>query len=333
MIEAQSLTKSFGAKLAVDEVSFSVAEGHIHGLLGPNGAGKTTTTRILACLLRADRGRAWVAGYDVATHPAQVRESIGILTEVPGLYERLNAYEYLDFFGQVQGLAGTTRRARIERLMRLLEVWDMRYVRLRSFSKGMKQKVAIARALIHEPRVLFFDEPTAALDPEAARTVRDHLVDLIGRERCTVLLCTHNLAEAERICHRLSIMQGGRAIAEGTPAQLKAAVSRPVHLRLRTLQPAFVACVRGVPGVVGLSTDDGLISYSTDDEETVNPEVVRHLVGSGAEIVSLQVEPVALEEAYLHLMRGPDSQVIPDATCDPSATQQSAVRSEAPPAS
>jgi ABC-2 type transport system ATP-binding protein len=316
MIEAQSLAKRFGAKVAVDDISFSVAEGQIHGLLGPNGAGKTTTTRILACLLRPDRGRAWVAGYDVATHPAQVRESIGILTEVPGLYERLNAYEYLDFFGQVHGLAGATRRARVEGLMRLLDVWDMRNQRLRSFSKGMKQKIAIARALIHEPRVLFFDEPTAALDPEAARTVRDHLVQLIGRERRTVLLCTHNLAEAERICTRLSIVQSGRAIAEGTPAELKARVSRPVHLRLTAVLPSYVELVRSVPGVGKLTTRDGVISYWTDDETTVNPEVVRQLVGSGADVVSVQVEPIALEDAYLHLMRGPGSRV-PSQDCGP----------------
>jgi ABC-2 type transport system ATP-binding protein len=310
MIDARSLVKSFGARIALDGMTFSIAEGQIHGLLGPNGAGKTTTTRVLAGLLRPDAGQAWVGGHDVAVHPERVRESIGILTEVPGLYERLNAYEYLDFFGQIHGLAGARRRARIEGLMRLLDVWELRDQRLRSFSKGMKQKIAIARALIHEPRVLFFDEPTAALDPEAAKTVRDHLVELIAQERRTVLLCTHNLAEAERVCNTLSIVHNGRAIAEGTPDQLKSAIGQSVQLSLRQVLPGHVAAVSSVAGVESLASQDGAITYRTADAVEVNPEVVRRLVSAGAEIVSLQLEAVALEDAYLHFMRtiAPDPQ-------------------------
>ena len=303
MIHADSVMKAFGTKQALAGMSFFVPEGQIHGLLGPNGAGKTTTTRVLACLLLPDAGNAWVAGHNVAERPDLVRASIGILTEVPGLYERLNALEYLDFFGQIHDLPGPQRHARIEELMRLLDVWEMRKERLRSFSKGMKQKIAIARTLIHKPRVLFFDEPTAALDPEAAKTVRDHLVDLIGHERCTVLLCTHNLAEAERICSRLSIVQNGRAIAEGTPEELKAAVARSVELTLRSVAPEHVEIVRSVPGVEDLSSQNGTITYRTVDAGRVNPAVVRHVVAAGAEIISLQMENVALEDAYLHLMR------------------------------
>ncbi|MEA2639205.1 MAG: type transport system ATP-binding protein [Chloroflexota bacterium] len=303
MIEAHGLTKHFGAKPAVADMSFEVGEGQIHGLLGPNGAGKTTTTRMLACLLTPDSGEGRVAGFDIATEPAKVRESIGILTEVPGLYERLNAFEYLDFFGEMHGLARAKRRARVEGLMRLLGVWEMRNQRLRSFSKGMKQKVAIARTLIHEPRVLFFDEPTAALDPEAAKTVRDHLVQLIEQERCTVLLCTHNLAEAERICSRLTIVQNGRSVAEGTPAELKAQMGRAVQLTLRTVLPQYVDLVRDVPGVESVNTLNGSIAYQTADEASVNPVVVRRLVEAGGDVVRLQTEVVGLEDAYLHFMR------------------------------
>lgn len=303
MIEARSLVKTFGARTALDGLTFSVPEGQIHGLLGPNGAGKTTTTRILAGLMRPDAGQAWVGGHDVAAHPERVRESIGILTEVPGLYERLNAYEYLEFFGRVHGLAAASRRARIEELMRLLGVWELRDHRLRSFSKGMKQKIAIARALIHEPPVLFFDEPTAALDPEAAKTVRDHLVDLIARERRTVLLCTHNLAEAERLCNTLSIVHNGRAIAEGTPEELKSAIGQSVQLTLRQILPGHVGAIQGIPGVESLAWQDGTISYRAGDVTNVNPEVVRRLVSAGADIVSVQMEAVALEDAYLHFMR------------------------------
>jgi ABC-2 type transport system ATP-binding protein len=244
-----------------------------------------------------------VAGFDVSRDPAKVREHIGILTEVPGLYERLSGYEYLDFFAQVHGLPGPRRRARIEGLMRLLGVWEMRGQRLRSFSKGMKQKIAIARALIHQPRVLFFDEPTAALDPEAARTVRDHLISLIEQERRTVLLCTHNLAEAERVCHRLSIVQSGRTVAEGTPLELKAVVERAVTVTLASVEQAFIDCVRSVPGVAGLNTLNGSITYTTNQTTSVNPAVVRALVAAGADVVGMQEDTVALEDAYLHLMR------------------------------
>ncbi|MBM2809311.1 MAG: transporter related [Chloroflexi bacterium] len=303
MIVAESLAKNFGAKVAVADIGFTVPEGQIHGLLGPNGAGKTTTTRILACLLTPDSGRAWVAGFDVSQNPQKVRENIGILTEVPGLYERLGAYEYLDFFARVYGLPGQRRRARIEGLMKLLGVWEMRRQRLRTLSKGLKQKVAIARALIHEPRVLFFDEPTAALDPEAARTVRDHLVSLIEQERSTVLLCTHNLAEAERICSRLSVVQNGRTVAEGTPSELKAGIERAVTLTLASMRDEYVESVRAVPGVEDLATQNGCITYMTNRTAEVNPDVVRALVAAGADVVSVQEEAVALEDAYLHLMK------------------------------
>jgi ABC-2 type transport system ATP-binding protein len=303
MIEAVSLRKSFGAKQALGGISFSVGEGEIYGLLGPNGAGKTTTTRILACLLRPDSGTARVAGYDVLQQPEQVRASIGILTEVPGLYERLRALEYLDFYGQIYGLDRRRRRARAEELMRLLGIWELRSERLQSFSKGMKQKVAIARALIHEPRVLFFDEPTAALDPEAAKTVRDHLVQLIREERRTVLLCSHNLTEVEQICARLSIVYGGRALTEASPAELKAAVARAVEVRLVRVDPTYVDAVRGVAGVDEVSARNSTISYRTADAWRVNPIVIRQLVSAGAEVIDVQLEPVTLEDAYLHFVR------------------------------
>jgi ABC-2 type transport system ATP-binding protein len=297
------MTKSFGAKMALSGMSFAVEEGQIYGLLGPNGAGKTTTTRILACLLTPDSGRAWVAGLDVTREPGRVRESIGILTEIPGLYERLSAYEYLDFFARLHGLEASNRRSRMEELMRLLEVWDSRAVRLRDFSKGMKQKIAIARALIHHPRVLFFDEPTAALDPESAKTVRDHLVQLIEHERRTVLLCTHNLAEAERICARVSIVHGGRAIAEGTPTELKAELSRTVQISLVHPDEVYVSIVRSVEGTMDVAAVDREISYRTVNPEGTNPVVLRRLVSAGADVVGVQLEAVALEDAYLHYMR------------------------------
>ncbi len=304
MIEAMGLRKSFGTRQALDGVSFSVGAGEIYGLLGPNGAGKTTTTRILACLLKPDDGTARVAGHDVLERPEAVRASIGILTEVPGLYERLRAQEYLDFFGQMYGLDRPKRRVRAEMLMRLLDLWEARKQRIVGFSKGMKQKLAIARALIHEPPVLFFDEPTAALDPEAAKTVRDHLVDLIRDERRTVLLCSHNLAEVEQICARLSIIYGGRVLTEASPAALKATVARSVEVRVAQMRSGLVDVVWSVPGVEAVEMRDSTIRYRTEDAWRVNPAVVRQLVGAGADVIDVQLEPVTLEDAYLHYGRG-----------------------------
>jgi ABC-2 type transport system ATP-binding protein len=303
MIEAKGLAKQFGKRLALQSITFSVEEGEIYGLLGRNGAGKTTTVRILACLLQPTAGTGRVAGYDILTEAPAIRARVGILTEVPGLYERLTASEYLDFFGEMYALAAPARRARAEELLRLVGLWDVRGERLRAYSKGMKQKVAIARALLHKPRVVFFDEPTAALDPESAKTVRDYLQYLAEERRVTVLLCTHNLAEAERLCRRLSIVRGGRQIAEGTPAELKATIGQRMILRLREPRPALLDTLRGVDGVEDVEPIDGRIYFKTGYPEQVNPRVINHLVAQGGEIVTLEAEDVQLEDVYLAFVR------------------------------
>ena len=303
MIEAKALSKQFGQRLALQGISFSVEEGEIYGLLGRNGAGKTTTVRILACLLQPTAGAGRVAGYDILTQAPGVRARVGILTEVPRLYERLSAWEYLDFFGEMYALPAPARRARAEELLRLVGLWELRGERLRGYSKGMKQKVAIARALLHKPRVVFFDEPTAALDPEAAKTVRDYLQYLAEERRVTVLLCTHNLAEAERLCRRLSIVRGGRQIAEGTPAELKATIGQRMILRLGEQQPALLTALRAVDGVEDVEPVNGRIYFKTSYPERVNPRVVAQLVAQGGEIVSLEAEDVQLEDVYLAFVR------------------------------
>jgi ABC-2 type transport system ATP-binding protein len=303
MIEAKGLAKQFGKRLALQSITFSVEEGEIYGLLGRNGAGKTTTVRVLACLLQPTAGTGRVAGYDILTEAPAIRARVGILTEVPGLYERLTASEYLDFFGEMYALAAPARRARAEELLRLVGLWDVRGERLRAYSKGMKQKVAIARALLHKPRVVFFDEPTAALDPESAKTVRDYLQYLAEERRVTVLLCTHNLAEAERLCRRLSIVRGGRQIAEGTPAELKATIGQRMILRLREPRPALLDTLRGVDGVEDVEPIDGRIYFKTGYPEQVNPRVINHLVAQGGEIVTLEAEDVQLEDVYLAFVR------------------------------
>ena len=303
MIQVEGLTKRFGDFTALDSVSFQVGEGEIFGLLGPNGAGKTTTVRILASLLRPSGGRATVAGFDVVANATRVRENVGILTEVPGLYERLTASEYLDFFGQMYGVPQRLRRDRIEKLLSMLGIWDRRNQRLDRFSKGMKQKIAIARTLMHQPKVLFFDEPTAALDPESARTVRDYLLELIRQEGRTILLCTHNLHEAERLCDRVGLISRGRLLAHGKPRQLLGADQHHTTLRLRALSPDLVAAVEKIDGVGPVTPADSSIVFDTTDPEQVNPRVVRRVVEMGGEVVSLSVEAMPLEEAYLELMK------------------------------
>jgi ABC-2 type transport system ATP-binding protein len=303
MIEAKGLAKQFGQRTALQSITFSVAEGEIYGLLGRNGAGKTTTVRILACLLQPTAGTGRVAGYDILDEAPEVRARVGILTEVPGLYERLSAWEYLDFFGEMYALPAPARRARAEELLRLVGLWEVRGDRLRGFSKGMKQKVAIARALLHQPSVVFFDEPTAALDPESAKTVRDYLQYLADERRVTVLLCTHNLAEAERLCRRLSIVRGGRQIAEGTPAELKATIGQRMILRLREQRPALLDTLRAVDGVENVEPIDGRIYFKTNYPERVNPRVIHQLVAQGGEIVTLEAEDVQLEDVYLAFVR------------------------------
>jgi ABC-2 type transport system ATP-binding protein len=305
VIVAQSLVKQFGTFRAVDGYAFEVQPGEIYGLLGPNGAGKTTTTRMLSCLLRPTMGTAYVAGHSILDEPHRVREKIGILTEVPGLYERLTPTEYLDFFADVHGLSGQKRRARVEEMLRLVDMWDRRRTVMRAFSKGMQQRVAIARTLIHDPEVLFFDEPTAALDPEAARNVRDHLQHLTQDRRRSVLLCTHNLPEAERLCHRLSVVQRGKQVAEGTPRGLKVGVERAVYLRVSRTSSELVATVQQVAGVTEAAvTGEGVITFRSTTPDATNPEVVRAAVALGVDVIGLAEEEVSLEEVYLSLVRG-----------------------------
>src|SRR5262245_39410538 len=241
MIRARGLIKEFGPLRAVDGLTFEAEPGEIYGLLGPNGAGKTTAMRLLSAVLRPTAGSADVAGFSVVDQPHEVQARIGILTEVPGLYVRLTPAEYLDFFARVHGqTSGSARAARVEELLRLVGLWDRRASVMRAFSKGMQQRVAIARALIQDPAVLLFDEPTAALDPEAARGVRDYLQQLAATHRRTVLLCTHNLVEAAQLCHRLSIVKGGRQVAEGTPTELAARGGLTCVLRVRERSPLLI---------------------------------------------------------------------------------------------
>jgi ABC-2 type transport system ATP-binding protein len=311
IIQAQGLTRRFAATgkqppaVAVDHVDLEVREGEVLGLLGPNGAGKTTLVRMLSCLLRPSEGEATVAGFSIRTQAGAVRRVCGVTTESPGLYDHLSSSQYLRFFARLYDCDPKQSDADIERLLRMAELWNRRDERLGTFSKGMRQKVNIARALIHRPRVVFLDEPTSGLDVEAALAVREHVMELRDREEVTFMVCTHNLPEAERLCDRMALITRGRLAAIGTAAELRRAHAggTGVHVRLRETGERFAAIAGAVPGVRGVNIDNGTLLVELEAPEEQTPELVRALVHAGADLLEVSRREVSLEDLYLGLVR------------------------------
>lgn len=308
MIRTEALCKYFQADgrevKAVDGLDLEVRQGEVFGFLGPNGAGKTTTVRMLTCLIGPTRGRAWVNGLAVGKADQQIRAQVGILTESPGLYERLSARLNLEIFAELYGVKDV--KGQVEKYLRLLDLWDRRDTEAGTFSKGMKQKLAIARALLHEPKVVFLDEPTAALDPEAAKTVRDFIDTLRGQGR-TIFLCTHNLDEAERLCDRIGVFKQ-RLIAVDTPDALRRQLfGRQTVVHLAQFNEQFAASIRGLPFVehVQVLQDEtrARLVVSLDDPIARNPIIVNTLVGQGAQIQFVNELKHSLEDVYLSLIR------------------------------
>lgn len=303
MIDARGLRREFGSTVAVDDVSLNVPDGTILALLGPNGAGKTTTVRLLAGLLAPTAGQAIVAGCDVRADPAAVRSRVGLVTDSPGLHDQMTPVGYLEFFGRVYGLDAQARRRRVDELLRLFDLQRVGRVRMAGFSRGMQQKVALARALLHEPPVVFLDEPTGGLDPLAARTVRELIVGLKHASR-SIVLCTHDLDEAERLADRVAILAHGRIVASDSAAGLRASNSQQtlVQILLAGPWPAAITiaqCVSGVTDPVLSQTPQGtLLAYRTAHTQRTNPQVVAGLVGAGAAIVSVTCTTATLEDVY-----------------------------------
>ena len=301
-LTADGLGRAFDGRWAVRDISLAVHRGEVVGLLGPNGAGKTTTVRMLTALIRPTEGSASVDGFDVVGEPEAVRARVGILTETPGLYDKLSAAANLDFFGRLHGLDAARRAERIEYYLRLFSLWDRRDDVAGTFSKGMKQKLAIARALLHDPSVVFLDEPTAALDPEAAFIVRE-AIETLRRAGRTIVLATHNLDEADRLCDRIAFVRGG-LLRIDSPAELRGDLGdRGLAVRLRDgASVEAVSAVRAVPGVRVAEPADGVLHVGTDDPESVAPAVVRALVACGADIVEVRPERPSLERIYFEVM-------------------------------
>ncbi len=304
-IEVTQLSHRYGQRVALDELSFQARSGEVLGLLGPNGAGKTTTVRLLNGLFKPASGQMRVLGFDPVLQGDQVRRQTGVLTETPALYERLTANQNLEFFATLAGMAAVERKARISELLAFFELTERARDRVGAYSKGMKQRLALARALLTHPAILFLDEPTSGLDPEAALQVHELINGLRSHNGQTVLICTHNLVEAQRLCDRVAILKKGRLLALGTPQELQRQFIPGLWLEVRFFQPPAAGLSASLPvqaGVLKVEIGEEPSGLRVQvEQESVIPGLVAWLVGQGAHILAVQPRPVSLEEIYFKL--------------------------------
>jgi ABC-2 type transport system ATP-binding protein len=300
MITIQNLSKKFGQITAVENLSLNIPEGEVFGFLGPNGAGKTTTVRILTSLISPTAGSATVNGFQVGEKDIDIRRSVGLLTETPGLYDNLSAERNLEIYASLYEVEDI--KGQVEKYLRFLGLWDRRLDVAATFSKGMKQKLAIARALLHEPRTIFLDEPTAGLDPEASRLVREFILEIKGEGR-TIFICTHNLDEADRLCDRIGVFKT-RLLVIDSPVNLRRQVfGRKVVFHLHQADQKLVDKIENHPDVTEARLVDGKIVATINDPEAHNPELIRLMVAEGAEIQFVGELRRSLEDVYLQLVK------------------------------
>jgi len=303
MIEAIGLTKHFKALTAVHDLSFTVGDGEVFGILGPNGAGKTTSVRMLAGLIGSSGGSARINGLELGRDSQRIRATTGVLTEAPGLHDKLTARQNLGYYGRLYGLRGGELRRAVDRYLGIVGMLDSGDRRVGGFSKGMRQKVAIARALLHEPDVVYLDEPTSALDPSAAKMVRDFVATLRDAGR-SIVVCTHNLDEAERLCDRIGIMSGTLLLVD-TPANLRRQ-GRSASVRVDLVgargPSSFLDMLAELPFVDGAQVVDGSLLVEVRDPRGDTPDLAGALVNAGARITGITEEAATLEQVYLNLV-------------------------------
>jgi ABC-2 type transport system ATP-binding protein len=302
LIDTEHLTKRFGDTTAVQDLTLHVEKGEVFGFLGPNGAGKTTTVRMLCCLISKTGGDASVGGYRIGEiqDRLKLQKIVGFLPENVGLYDDISAYRNLDFYGKLYECSESQRKEAIERLLKMLDLWDRRDRLVGTFSKGMKQKIALARALIHNPEVLFLDEPTANLDPESAKTTRDFILEL-KKEKRTIFLNTHNLDEAQRICDRIGILKTS-LVAVDTPANLRASLwGRKTVIHLVTVNDKITDAVKSL-GFKEIETSGSRLIMNVAEPEKDNPAIVSAIVAAGGEVQFVTELRPTLEDIYLRLV-------------------------------
>ena len=303
MIETENLTKRFGGVTAVDNLTLKVNAGEVFGFLGPNGAGKTTTVRMLCCLISKTSGEASVAGYEVGKEAdaLNLRKVIGMVPDSVGLYDDLSAYDNLDFYGKLYDRTEAQRKESKQRFLTMLGLWEKKDVTVGTFSKGMKQKLGIACALIHDPQVLFMDEPTANLDPESAKTVRDFILDL-KKENRTIFLNTHNLDEAQKICDRIAILNT-KLMAIGTPQELERSVGgRKTVVQLVQVTDAVLTALRKLP-LRNMTVEGNTLTVDVKDPDSENVVISDAIYSAGGQVKSVTTSGSTLEDAYLKLVR------------------------------
>lgn len=301
-VETEDMVRSFGKVQAVDHISLHVPAGAIFGFLGPNGAGKTTTLRLLLGLLDLNGGSARVLGYDVATQASLIREHTGVLLEHDGLYGRLSVYDNLDFYGQVYHMAPAARQERIRQLLEHVGLWEQRHTDVTRLSKGMKQRVAVARALLHRPSLVFLDEPSAGLDPVAAVALRQDIQNLARQEGTTVFLTTHNLAEAEKICDLVGVIRRGQLLALAAPSQLRGSLGTTVHFTGRGFSQPVLDQLRTLTSLRSATLVGDQLRVELEPGGSV-PPLVTLLVREGVQLEEVHKGSGSLEEAFVTLMQ------------------------------
>jgi ABC-2 type transport system ATP-binding protein len=303
-IHTDDLTRDFKTVRAVDALSLDVPPGILFGFLGPNGSGKTTTIRLLLGLLEPTAGKAEVLGFDTRTRADDIRARVGALLEHPGLYERLSAEDNLEFYGRAWRLPASERGARIKELLSNVGLWERRKEPVGTWSRGMKQKLAVARALLHRPPLIFLDEPTAGLDPVAAAELRQDLAQLAAQQGVTVFLTTHNLTEAEKLCARVAVIRMGKLIAVGHPDELRAKTGEPhVEITGKGFGENVLAALRARPEVASVAAANSRLSIVLcEDAHAEVAPLVSLIVGHGAQVEEVRKGKASLEEAFLDLV-------------------------------
>jgi len=300
IIETFDLSRNFGKTTAVEDVTLAVEAGEVLGFLGPNGAGKTTTIRMLAGMIAPTKGHAIVAGHRTDRDVEQLHEVVGMLTQTPGLYDRLSARRNLEYFASFY--PSIESQSQVEKYLKLIGLWKRCNDKVGTFSKGMKQRLALARALVHEPKVLFLDEPTAGLDPEAAGEVRQ-LIRTLREEGRTIFLSTHNLNEAEMLCNRIAVIHT-RLLALDTPEQLRRRFfRRQIIVQLEALDAEVMEVVKKLPFVQDVREEGNQLVLELADSEHNRPELVKAIVEAGGRVIGVSEKQYPLEEVYLRLIR------------------------------